>query len=118
MLNVKDIYNQLINHWSDNQAKLIIQAIVDDLITDKLITKNIVEVAQEFQAMNWQPVFETYFLEDMGIPEEAFIKFVQEQGYKPTLGEDWVYIGTDEEGIEQYVQINHYAEVFKMNGVQ
>lgn len=118
MLNVKDIYNQLRSHWSDNQTKLIIHAMVDDLITDKLITKNIVEVAQEFQAMNWQPVFETNFLEDMGIPEEAFIKFVQEQGYKPTLGEDWVYLGKDEEGIELYVQINGYAEFFKMNGVQ
>lgn len=118
MLNVKDIYNQLINHWSDNQAKLIIHAMADDLIEDELTTRNIVEVAQDFQEMNWQPEFELDFLEEMGISKEAFIKFVQEQGYKPTLGEDFVYIGTDEEGIEKYVQINSYAEFFKMNGVQ
>lgn len=118
MLSTKEIYNQLKDNWTETQAKLIIHALTDDLIADKVIFKNIVEVAQEVQAMDWQPVFETNFLKDMGIPEEAFIKFVQENGYKPTLGIDWVYIGTDEEGIEQYVQINHYAEFFKMNGVQ
>ena len=87
------------------------------ILDDKAKLMNIVEVAQETQAMNWQPVFETFFLEDMGIPMEAFIKFIQENGYKPTLGLDWLYMGTDEEGIEQYAYISHYIEFFKINGV-
>lgn len=114
MLNTQEIYNQLKEHWNDQEAKLIIHALTDDLIDDKAKLMNIVEVAQEVQAMNWQPVFETFFLEDMGIPEEAFIKFVQEQGYKPTLGEDWVYMGEDEEGIEQYAYIYPYVEFFQL----
>ena len=117
MLNTQEIYNQLKEHWNDQEAKLIIHALIDALIDDKVKFMNIVEVAQEVQAMNWQPVFETYFLEDMGIPEEAFIKFVQEQGYKPNLGEDFVYIGMDEEGIEQYAYISQYIEFFKFNEV-
>lgn len=117
MLSTKEIYNQLKDHWTETQAKLIIHALTDDLIADKVTFKNIVEVAQETQAINWQPVFETYFLEDMGIPEEAFIKFVQENGYKPTLGDDWIYMGTDEEGIEQYVFIYPYVEFFKLHEV-
>ena len=117
MMNTQEIYNQLKEHWNDSDARLIIHALTNDLIDDKVKFMNIVEVAQEVQAMNWQPVFETYFLEDMGIPEEAFIKFVQEQGYKPTLGEDWIYMGTDEEGIEQYAYISHYIEFFKINEV-
>ena len=40
-----------------------------------------------------------------------------ENGYKPTLGLDWLYMGTDEEGIEQYAYISHYIEFFKINGV-
>ena len=117
MLSTKEIFNQLKDHWTETQAKLIIHALTDDLIADKVIFKNIVEVAQETQAMNWEPVFETFFLEDMGIPMEAFIKFIQENGYKPTLGLDWLYMGTDEEGIEQYAYISHYIEFFKINGV-
>lgn len=117
MLNTQEIYNQLKEHWNNSDARLIIHALTDDLIDDKAKLMNIVEVAQEVQAMNWQPVFETYFLEDMGISEEAFIKFVQEQGYKPTLGEDWIYMGTDEEGIEQYAYISHYIEFLKINEV-
>lgn len=117
MLNTKEIYNQLKDHWTETQAKLIIHALTDDLIVDKVTFRNIVEVAQETQAMNWQPVFETFFLEDMGISMEAFIKFTQENGYKPTLGLDWVYMGTDEEGIEQYAYISHYVEFFKINEV-
>lgn len=117
MLNTRELFEQLTEHWNDQEAKLIIHALTDDLIDDKAKLMNIVEVAQEVQAMNWQPVFETYFLEDMGIPEEAFIKFVQEQGYKPPLGEDWVYMGTDEEGIEQYAYIYPYVEFFQINEV-
>lgn len=117
MLNTKEIYNQLKDHWTDTQAKLIIHALTNDLIADKVIFKNIVEVAQEVQAMDWQPVFDTYFLEDMEIPLENFIKFIQDNGYKPTLGLDWVYMGTDEEGIEQYVFIYPYVEFFKLHEV-
>lgn len=117
MVNTKEIYRQLKDHWTETQAKLIIHALTDDLIVDKVTLKNIVEVAQETQAMNWEPVFETFFLEDMGIPMEAFIKFIQENGYKPTLGLDWVYIGTNEEGIEQYVFIYPYVEFFKLHEV-
>lgn len=117
MLNTRELFEQLKEHWNDNEAKLIIHALTDDLIDDKAKLMNIVEVAQETQAMNWQPVFETFFLEDMGIPMEAFIKFIQENGYKPTLGLDWLYMGTDEEGIEQYAYISHYIEFFKINGV-
>lgn len=117
MLKTKEIYNQLKDHWTETQANLIIHALTDDLIADKVTLKNIVEVAQEVQAMDWQPVFDTYFLEDMGIPLENFIKFVQENGYKPTLGLDWVYMGTDEEGIEQYVFIYPYVEFFKLHEV-
>ena len=117
MLNTRELFEQLKEQWNDNEAKLIIHALTDDLIDDKAKLMNIVEVAQETQAMNWQPVFETFFLEDMGIPMEAFIKFIQENGYKPTLGLDWLYMGTDEEGIEQYAYISHYIEFFKINGV-
>ena len=115
-VNIKEIYNQLIKKWSEPQASLILKAIVDDLIHDKIALKNIIEVAQEFQAMNWFPVFETDFLEEMGIPEEAFIKFVQEQGYKPTLGEEFVLLGKDEEGLEMYAPIYGYVEFFKIQG--
>lgn len=117
MLNTRELFEQLKEHRNDNEAKLIIHALTDDLIDDKAKLMNIVEVAQETQAMNWQPVFETFFLKDMGISMEAFIKFIQENGYKPTLGLDWVYMGTDEEGIEQYAYISHYVEFFKINEV-
>lgn len=117
MLNTRELFEQLKEHWNDNEAKLIIHALTDDLIDDKAKLMNIVEVAQETQAMNWQPVFKTFFLEDMGIPMEAFVKFIQENGYKPTLGLDWLYMGTDEEGIEQYAYISHYVEFFKINEV-
>ena len=113
MLNTRELFEQLKEHWNDNEAKLIIHALTDDLIDDKAKLMNIVEVAQETQAMNWQPVFKTFFLKDMGIPMEAFVKFIQENGYKPTLGLDWLYMGTDEEGIEQYAYISHYVEFFQ-----
>lgn len=39
MLNTKEIYNQLKDHWTETQAKLIIHALTDDLIVDKVILK-------------------------------------------------------------------------------
>lgn len=52
MLNTRELFEQLKEHWNDNEAKLIIHALTDDLIDDKAKLMNIVEVDQETQAMN------------------------------------------------------------------
>lgn len=39
-INIKDIYRQLKEYQSESKARLILQAIVDDLIHDKMEEQN------------------------------------------------------------------------------
>ena len=108
MLNIKDLYKQLKEHHSEQKAVLIIQLIVSDELRGDLEPLTVWEVIErQADELGYSPVPHWLF-EETGLTEEAFTIFLQEYGYRPTLGLDWVYLGTDEEGLEQYISLGRY----------
>ena len=108
MLNTRDIFNQLKEHHEEQRALLIIQLIVSDDLRGDLEPLTVWEVAErQADELGYRPV--PYWLfEETGITEEAFTLFIQENGYSPTDGEDYLYIGTTEEGLKQYISLERY----------
>ena len=108
MLNTQDLYKQLKEHHSEQTALTIIQLIVIDDLKDDLEPLTIWEVVeQQADELGYRPV--PYWLfEETGITEETFTLFIQENGYSPTDGEDYLYIGTNEEGLKQYISLERY----------
>lgn len=108
MLNTRDLFEQLKEHHSEQKALLIIQLIVSDDLRGELETLTVWEVAErQADELGYRPV--PYWLfEETGITEEAFTLFLQENGYSPTDGEDYLYIGTTEEGLKQYISLERY----------
>lgn len=107
MLNTRDLFKQLKEHHEEQRALLIIQLIVSDDLRGELEPLTIWEVAErQAEELGYRPV--PYWLfEETGITEEAFTLFLQENGYKPTDGEDYLYIG-NENGLEQYISLERY----------
>lgn len=107
MLNIKDLFKKLKEHHSEQTALTIIQLIVIDDLKGDLETLTVWEAAErQAEELGYRPV--PYWLfEETGITEEAFTLFLQENGYKPTDGEDYLYIGT-EEGLEKYISLERY----------
>lgn len=107
MLNTRELFKQLKEHHEEQRALLIIQLIVSDDLRGDLEPLTIWEVAErQAEELGYRPV--PYWLfEETGITEEAFTLFLQENGYKPTDGEDYLYIG-NENGLEQYISLERY----------
>lgn len=108
MLNTRDLFEQLKEHHGEQKAILIIQLIVsDDLKGDlePLTTWEVVE--RQAEELGYRPV-PYWIFEETGITEEAFTLFIQENGYSPTDGEDYLYIGMTEEGLKQYISLERY----------
>lgn len=92
---------------SEQKAVLIIQLIVSDDLRGDLEPLTVWEVAErQAEELGYSPV-PNWLFEETGLTEEAFTVFLQENGYKPTEGEDYLYIGT-EEGLEKYIRLKRY----------
>lgn len=107
MLNTRDLYEQLKEHHSEQKAVLIIQLIVSDDLRGDLEPLTVWEIAErQADELGYRPIPHWLF-EETGITEEDFTRFLQDNGYKPTEGEDYLYVGT-EDGLEQYVSLERY----------
>lgn len=108
MLSTKVLYAQLKEHHSEQKALTIMQFILVDYLKGDLEPLTIWEVMErQAKELGYRPV--PYWLfEETGITEEAFTLFIQENGYSPTDGEDYLYIGKTEEGLNQYISLERY----------
>ena len=107
MLNTRDLFEQLKEHHEEQRALLIIQLIVSDDLRRDLEPLTVWEVAKrQADELGYRPI-PNWLFEETGLTEEAFTVFLQENGYKPTEGEDYLYIGT-EEGLEKYISLERY----------
>lgn len=108
MLNTRDLFEQLKRYHSEQTALSFIQMIVIDDLKDDLEPLTIWEVVErQADELGYRPV--PYWLfEETGITEEVFTLFLQENGYSPTEGEDYLYIGMTEEGLKQYISLERY----------
>lgn len=108
MLDTRDLFEQLKRYHSEQTALSFIQLIVIDDLKGDLEPLTIWEVTErQAVELGYRPV--PYWLfEETGITEEDFTLFLQENGYSPTEGEDYLYIGTTEEGLKQYISLERY----------
>lgn len=108
MLNTRDLFEQLKRYHSEQTAISFIHLIVIDDLKGDLEPLTIWEVTErQAEELGYRPI--PYWLfEETGITEEAFTLFLQENGYSPTEGEDYLYIGKTEEGLKQYISLERY----------
>lgn len=108
MLNTQSIFDQLKKYHREQRALTIIQMMVIDELKGDLEPLTLWEVMeQQADGQGYREV-PYWFFTETGITEEAFTLFLQEHGYKPTEGEDYVNIGTTEEGLIQYLNLERY----------